>query len=196
MKTLVKRTGCMILALSVITTVFLSGCKQMSELIIDKSAGMNGSFEHTKSGLPVNWLLYTPKTVETGDFRISLDTTEFKDGKQSLKFSVSECSAVGGWLSPGFCNEYKAKPGETYKVSLWVKNVHSEFFIQIGGISAFKGQYKTVVKSRETIDTWRLFECKYTIPQKMNAIRFEMNILQPGVFWIDDVKIEKSDDNK
>jgi hypothetical protein len=30
----------------------------------------------------------------------------------------------------------------------------------------------------------------------MNAIRFEMNVLQPGTFWIDDIKIEKADSGK
>ena len=51
-----------------------------------------------------------------------------------------------------------------------------------------------MVRSKETMDTWQQFEKTYTIPPKMTAIRFEMNILQPGTFWIDDIKIEKIDD--
>jgi Carbohydrate binding domain len=163
----------------------------MSETFVDKAAGMNGSFEVTKSGLPVNWLFYTKKTVPSGDFDIVTDTKEYKDGKQSLKFVVRKCSNVGGRLSPGFCQEFQAKPGETYKVSFWVKNSDSEFFVRVGGVSAFNGEYKTVVKSKEKIGAWRQFSIKYTVPKGMKALRFEMNILQPGTFWIDDLKIEK-----
>ncbi len=185
MKTIIFRTS---------SIVLLGGCNRFSETIQDKTAGMNGSFEVTESGLPVNWLIYTPETIPTGDYDLIIDTTEYKDGGQSLKFLVRECSSTGGWHSPGLCQEYKAIPGETYRVSFWVKNDGSEFVIKIGGVSAHKGQYDTIVKSKETIDTWQQFEYTYTIPQKMNAIRFEMNILQPGTFWIDDIEIERIND--
>jgi hypothetical protein len=167
------------------------GTSGMSEYIPDKAAGKNGSFEVTRSGLPVNWIIYTPKTVPTGDFDLIIDTLEFKEGKQSLKFLVRNCSPDGGWHSPGFCMQYEADPGEIYSVSFWVKNEASEFTARIGGVSATKGQYETIIKSKDTISDWQLFEYKYTIPELMNSIRFEMNILQAGSFWIDDLKIEK-----
>ena len=179
--------------LMVVGLILLSGCTRMSKEIRDKTAGMNGSFEIAKSGLPVNWLVYTPTTVPTGDFDIIIDTTEYKDGKQSLKFLVRECSPVGGWWSPGFCNEYQALPGEIYRISFWIKNHESEFLIRIGGVSVSKGEYDTIVNSDETINDWQLFEYYYTIPEKMKAIRFEMNILHPGTFWIDDIKIVRAD---
>ncbi|OFX91936.1 MAG: hypothetical protein A2X05_03625 [Bacteroidetes bacterium GWE2_41_25] len=169
----------------------------MSEYITDENAGKNGSFEITKSGLPVNWILYTPKTIPTGDYDLIIDTTEYKDGKQSLKLLVRECSPDGGWHSPGFCMQYKAEPEESYHVSFWVKNELSEFIARIGGVSATKGRYDTIVKSNETITSWQIFEYTYIIPPGMNNIRFEMNILQPGSFWIDDLKIERmSPDNR
>ena len=188
MKTLIYRIRNLSLLVTIAAIVPLCSCTQMSKQIRDKTAGMNGSFEITKSGLPVNWLVYTPETVPTGDFDIIIDTTEYKDGKQSLKFLVRECSSVGGWHSPGFCNEYKALPGEIFRISFWVRNHGSEFIIKVGGISVSKGEYDTIVKSQETINKWQLFEYYYTIPEKMKAIRFELNVLQPGTFWIDDIK--------
>jgi len=165
---------------------------QMSEEIYDKTVGMNGSFEVTESGLPVNWLIYTPETIPTGDYELIIDTTDYKDGKQSLKFLVRECSPAGGWYSPGFCQEYEAIPGELYRVSFWVKNEGSEFRVEIGGVSTFDGEYETIVQSKEKIDTWKHFEYNYKMPleKKFDTIRFEMNILSPGSFWIDDIKIE------
>jgi len=76
-------------------------CKQMSEKITDKSAGMNGGFEVSKNGIPVNWVMYTPKTVADAKFEIVLDKDVFKEGKQSLRFDVDKCSSIGGWNSPG-----------------------------------------------------------------------------------------------
>ncbi len=194
MNTTAFRTRTTALFLVVLAGVLLSGCSRFSEEIRDSDAGMNGSFEVTESGLPVNWLLYSPKTVPTGDFDLVLDTTEYKEGSQSLKFVVRECSPAGGRLSPGFAQEFEAAPGETYRVSFWVKNDGSEFVVGVSGVSAQEGEDVTIVQSQEAIDTWQEFEYVYTIPEKMNALRFEMNILQPGTFWIDDIRIERLDD--
>jgi len=173
-------------------TPLLGGSTQMSEEIYDKTVGMNGSFEVTESGLPVNWLIYTPETIPTGDYELIIDTTDYKDGKQSLKFLVRECSPTGGWHSPGFFQEYEAIPGELYRVSFWVKNEGSEFRVVIGGVSTFDGKYETIVQSKQKIDTWKHFEYNYKMPleKKFDRIRFKMNILNPGSFWIDDIKIE------
>jgi len=171
--------------------VIMSSCSQMSERIDDKNAGMNGSFEHVKSGLPVNWILYTPKTVPESDFDIVIDSAEFKDGKQSLKFVVRGCTADGGWHSPGFCNQFPAKPGELYYVSFWIKNTGIDFHLQFGGMNDKKMQNNTIIKSKEKIPDWQLYEYTYTVPEEMNSIRFELNILSPGTLWIDDIRIEK-----
>ena len=180
---------------AVLATVFLSGCSKMSETIRDEDAGMNGSFEWTKSGLPVNWLLYTPNTVPTGDFDLIIDQTEVKAGKQSLKFVVRECAATGGWHSPGLCKQYPALPGETYRVSFWIKNEGCTFSARIGGVSPFEGEYETIVRSRESTNTWKQFEHDYQMPtgKKFNEIRFEMNVLHPGRLWMDDIRIEGPD---
>jgi len=57
--------------------------------------------------------------IPSGDFDIIIDTKEFKEGKQSLKFLIRECGSVGGWHSPGFMQQFNAIGGETYKVSFW-----------------------------------------------------------------------------
>lgn len=161
----------------------------MSAIVKDESVGMNGSFEVTKSGLPVNWLVYTPRTIPTGDYDLVIDTTEHESGRQSLKFVVRECSPVGGWHSPGISKEYPATPGVTYTVGVWVKNEGAEFVVRFGGVSAFKGEYETVVRTDESIGAWRHYQLDYTLPSKYDRLRLEMNVLRPGTFWIDDVTI-------
>ena len=67
-----------------VASSFLLGCDQMSESVTDDSAGMNGGFEITEDDLPVNWVVYTPATIPTGDYDLVIDTVEYKEGKQSL----------------------------------------------------------------------------------------------------------------
>lgn len=183
------------IVLAAVLAIVFVGCSRMSKTFYDPAAGMNGSFEVTQSGLPVNWLLFTPETVENSDFDLTIDTTQFKDGKQSLKFLVRKCEDHGEWNSPGFCKEYEAVPGESYKISFWVKNSESEFFAKIGGVSAFDGEYETIVKSSKNIDDWRYYEYNYQMPQgeKFKRLRFVLNVLSAGSFWIDDIRIVGND---
>lgn len=171
---------------------FLQSSKPMSETVQDPAAGMNGSFEVTKSSLPVNWSFYTPKTVPDGDFDIVMDDTDVKDGKQSLKFVVRKCDSTSGRMSPGLFNEFPdTKPGETYKISFWAKNAGSEFVFTAKGVSAMGKGPDVVIRSKETINAWRRFECTTTIPPKM-WLRLELNVVQPGTFWIDDIQVVKA----
>jgi hypothetical protein len=166
-----------------------------SKTVRDANTGLNGSFETVQSGLPVNWLFYTSKTASSGDFDIALDQSEFKDGKQSLKFTVRKCSDQGGWRSPGFCQEFKAEPGETYSISFWAKNDGSKFVAKAGGVNAFEHDYQMIAATSEQIESWRRFSTNVSIAKGMRALRWELNVLQPGTFWIDDLKIEKIANN-
>ena len=170
--------------------ILLGSCKQMSEQVQDKSAGINGGFEVSKDGLPVNWLMYTPNTVPDSDFRIVLDKSIFKEGKQSLKFEVKKCSSIGGWISPGFTNEFFDNREGHYKVSFWIKNEGTEFNISAGGVSAKEGNMTTLIKGIEPVNEWKLLEYKVDV-LKDQWLRIQLNILQPGSFWIDDIRIEK-----
>lgn len=172
----------------------LSGCDQMSEEVKDNTAGLNGGFEVSKKGLPANWRIYTPRTVPDSDFQIILDKEVYKEGKQSLKFDVKKCSSTGGWKSPGFTNEFleigKFEGEAKYKLSFWIKNNGAEFNISAGGVAAMEGEMIVLIKDKEQISDWKLLEYEIDIP-KDRWLRMELNILQPGTFWIDDIKIEK-----
>lgn len=187
-------SGILISILTFVLMLSFYSCNQTSILFEDSTAGMNGGFEISESGIPVNWILYIPKTDPAGGHEIVVDTNEFKEGKQSLKFIIHEGHSVTeGFPLSGLCNEYEAVPGDSYRISFWIKNDGCRFFIQIGGVSAGDGKYDTIVKSSETISAWRLMEYKYTMPTeyKFKRIRFDLNISNPGYFWIDDIRIDR-----
>ena len=172
----------------------LTGCMQMSEKETDESAGINGGFEVTKNSLPVNWLMYTPNTVPDGEFKIIIDKNVFKEGKQSLRFDVVNCSSTGGWHSPGFTNEFSDSgqfEGEViYKLSFWIKNNGTKFRVESGGVAPYKGEMKVLIESDEQIEDWKYLEYKINVPEERH-LRMELNILEPGTFWIDDIQIDK-----
>ena len=172
-----------------IASSLLGGCDKLSESVLDDSVGMNGGFEITESGLPVNWFVYTPATIPTGDYDLVIDTIEYKGGKQSLKFVVRDCSSVGGRHSHGFSKEYEATSGVTYLVGFWVKNDGAQFFARVGGVSTFGGEYETIVQSSDTISAWRHNQHAYTMPEEFHRLRLEVNVLSPGTFWVDDITI-------
>ena len=129
----------------------LSACQQMSEKETDNSAGLNGGFEISKNNLPVNWLMYSPNTVPNADFEIELDKTIFKEGKQSLRFDVKNCSSTGGWFSPGFTNEFfdtgKFEGECIYKLSFWIQNKGTKFRVNAGSVAPMEGEMKILIES-------------------------------------------------
>ena len=189
MKTL-KLKSKMSFLLTLCTLLILGSCNQMSEQIKDETAGMNGGFEVVKNGIPVNWLMYTPNTVKDADFKIVLDNEVYKEGKQSLRFDVVMCSSIGGRFSPGFTNEFFESGEGSYKLSFWVKNEGSTFKIAAGAVSAKKGNMTTLIEEIEQISDWKHLEYQIDIP-KDNWLRLELNVLQPGTFWVDDIQIKK-----
>jgi hypothetical protein len=166
-------------------------CNPKSEHINDPDAGMNGSFEITQNGIPVNWLVYTPHTVPRGKFKIVLDDRDFQHGEQSLRFDIEKCSSRGGWRSPGFAMEFPAEHSSRYAVSFWVKNNGCVFTVSAGAIKPKKGMVKPLLSTENNIEEWRSYEYIISIPETYQSMRFEVNITRPGTFWIDNVKIEK-----
>jgi len=187
--------------LKIIVAVFLillqsCGLNSMSKIERDKSAGMNGSFEFVKSGLPVNWSFYAVEALRNGECILKMDTNEYKNGKQSLNFVINKLdSSHYLWKKPGFFQTYNARLGETYKLSFWIKNNNCEFLIRVS--SEGEGMYsEKIIHSDKDIEDWKYVEYNYTVPVEKNFknIRFEVNLLKPGSFWIDDINIEGLND--
>ena len=165
-------------------------CSPMSEQIKDLSVGMNGGFEHTRSGLPVNWIVYSPATIPSGSYELLFDDTDFKEGEQSLRFDVEECSSTGGWHSPGLTQEFPAEPGTTYAIRFWIKSKDCDWTVSVGAVGAKTGEYETVDSSGVRTDSWRRVDREYTMPPVYERLRLELSITSPGSLWIDDVRIE------
>ena len=186
----------------------LNGANQFSVREVSESAGFNGGFEITKKGLPVNWSLYGPDIIKNGDVEISLDSEDFMEGSQSLKLLVHKADPVGGWRSAGlFQTDHSVEAGQPYKVSFWLKNQGCEIRLTIKNERGHSHRGLTEAEKKDRAEnppikmslgveetgtnTWRRFEYIYNVPETDGSLRFELNIIQPGILWIDDVRLEK-----
>lgn len=180
-----------------LVSVLLSGCKPMSIAIRGDDCKLNGSFEILDDGLPVNWLYYAPETVPNSDFSLISDASEHKDGSRSLKFDIKDCYSIGGWRSPGFFQEFKVIPGETYQVFVSLINTGCWVKVTVStGMKGIPGTSETFIATRDKISDWKRFERLIQIPANNDNLRFEANILSPGTLWFDDIKILGVNDNR
>lgn len=186
-----KHTNLKLLLLLLIFVITQQACKsQMSEQINMPEVGFNGGFETVSQQLPVNWLVYTPKTVKEGAFTIRFDTADFMEGKQSLVFDVQRCSSKGGWYSPGIAKEWEVQPGATYRVSFKVKSNQSKACITIHAVSIKSSGEKVTAEQTDTQGQWKTLSYEYTVPSGYSRLRIEFNVLSAGMIKLDDVKVE------
>jgi len=175
--------------------LFFAACNfnQIARITESETAGLNGSFETAQNGLPVNWYIYKPG-IDKPNAKLVIDSVNPCEGKQSLKFVVTECSSVGGWHSPGIFTEVDCENGKTYQVSFWLKNQGCMHMIKMDcwkGGTEDRNHPKKWITNNDNIPEWKKFEYEFTFNNDTDRFRFELNILTPGTLWIDDVRIEK-----
>lgn len=181
----------LVAALLVLLFCILTSCLH-TKIPRKKSAGSNLGFEVSKRGLPANWIIYDPPHAE---YRASLDTLNFKEGKRSLRFDIYRSAVEGRVNYAGFTNEFSSltKGGGKYKLSYWVMNKGTKFRTYVNGVKTKGGgKNPAIIESAELISSWKLFETEIQIEPEM-WLRFEIRIFKEGTFWIDDVRIEKLD---
>jgi hypothetical protein len=176
----------------VVAVVLLLKVLSPSVIETDEAAGFNGSFEVVRSGLPVNWAVYH-RPLSEGSATFSVDSTQAVDGDRSVRFQLWTAFPGRGHRSPGFFQVTDAEEGQTYEVSLWVRNESSALRLRITSEFPEDGTKAPIVDTigseRTGEDEWRRFSYSYRVPPPHRDIRFELGIMNPGTLWIDDVRI-------
>ncbi|MCK6610423.1 MAG: hypothetical protein L6Q78_05215 [Bacteroidia bacterium] len=174
-------------------SLFTMSCSnRFSECHPNGTNSMNGGFEESVDGYPANWLLYTNKAAASGDFTLTLNSSDRVEGKQALEFSINTCSNKGGYLSPGFTNEFDAKPGRSYLISFYTKSSpETKWIFKLSGVTAKKGFGEKVISSPAASSNWEKHELKFTQPENAKRIRMELNVLSTGKFLIDGIEMHE-----
>jgi hypothetical protein len=180
--------SCMLLILALCAV----GCQQpMSEIVKGDTTTYNGGFELVKDNKPVNWLLYTPATTRNGDFDITVDTTDYAEGRRSLRIAVRQCEDKGGRLSPGIAQEIATTPGASYEISYQLKNTGARYRVHITGVDAWNSDAGITITNADTLHKWTSYKHSYTPPEQMKRLRIEVNVLSAGVLCIDNIVIKE-----
>jgi hypothetical protein len=126
---------------------------------------------------------------------LSIETIEAVHGANSVRFRVDSVDARGGWRSPGPFQVVDAEEGRSYDVRVRLRNPESSVRLHVTSESAESRDPRTpmteIVAPGETGENeWRELTYRYTVPPHYRNVRFEVNAVAPGTFWIDDVRIE------
>ena len=82
----------------ILVSLLLVSCQSNELSKSDSSAGLNGSFELTDSGYPINWAFFP--NPESGDlFQVTADTSKAYEGNQSLKLVTDQSDVTVGFRS-------------------------------------------------------------------------------------------------
>lgn len=186
----ISPSGLLALVLLILSFFHLIACAPMSETRQDLTAGLNGGFEVFQDGLPVNWQVYSPKTVPDAEFSLRPDTIEKREGRQSIRFDVDHCRSLGGRLSPGLATELPVTPGEMITVSFWMKQT-GVLSIRSGAVSAHEGRVSEKIRQKGSSNQWARYTVTDSIPEPFTTYRFELSVLEPGTVYFDDFRMEQ-----
>ncbi|MFY0686000.1 MAG: hypothetical protein JXQ90_02485 [Cyclobacteriaceae bacterium] len=175
----------------VLSLAFLLGCTNMSESVKDPSIGINGGFEFEKNDIPINWLVYSPRTVPDGEFSISFDNVDKIEGNQSLRMDILNCDTTGGWLSPGIAQEFPKMQGQRFRASIWIKSIESKYQVKFDRVNELEAQEINSWKGAN--HDWQKIEREITLTDPFDKFRIEINGLASGTLWIDHFAMEMLD---
>jgi hypothetical protein len=156
----------------------------------ESTAGLNGSFEITDSGYPVNWEFF-PNPETSSALQVLVDTTTAVEGNQSIKLVARETDNVVGIHS----QQVHVQSGRIYRVSLSVKLSGCSVWVR----RATRDVHSVPVNSRLAKITddlrspgeWQYFEDILAISEPETSIYVGLSVIGSGTVWCDDVRIEE-----
>jgi hypothetical protein len=155
----------------------------------NSAAGLNGSFETTDSGYPVNWAFF-PNPESGNNSQVSVDTTKAQDGNQSLKLTANQSERTVGFRS----RRIPIQSGKTYKISFSIQS--SGGTLKVNRIVQ-DASGKTNLRSKIIVDTstptsdWETFEETLVVSNDEANVVLIFLVDGPGLLWFDNVKVEE-----
>jgi len=165
-------------------------CNELSKR--DSTAGLNGGFETTDSGYPVNWSFF-PNPESDAVFQVSIDETHAQEGNQSLKLVTDQSDITVGFRS----HRIPVQPGNAYKISLSMQN--SECTLRVKRVLQDASGTDNV-RSEIIVDTstsnsdWETFEETLTVSDGESYIVLVFLVDGPGSIWFDDIRVDRVSD--
>jgi len=145
---------------------FLTACQRDELSRGNIELGLNGSFEVTDTGYPVNWAFF-PNPESSDSLQVIMDPEHVVEGKHSLRVVTKETDKTTGFRS----RRISVQPGKEYRIAMSVrtegctlkvnrivgdgfskKNLRSGFIVDTGKASAEWNTYQEVLAGHCTED--------------------------------------------
>lgn len=172
----------------ILAGILQSSCQRNELCKSNTAAGLNGSFETTDSGYPVNWAFFP--SPDSGDFlQVSVDTSNIRDGKHSLKLVTKQSDGTTGFRS----RRIPVQSGKKYNISFSVQNIGCTFKVNriVQDSSGKKNLRAAIIAEVSTSSDWKKYEETLTVSNDEFYVILIFLVEGSGILWCDDVKVEE-----
>lgn len=189
---------------SLLTIVFFWACGPTRWKPVNTDfSKINGSFELlNKNGNPQGWYLWQSdkandfykKELRDFNYLISLDTTEFVDGRNSIKFDVKKCKGKRCPFGPGIFDEFDVNPGEVYEINFWVKNVSASYVAEVSLVNEMghgDSYQPSLIESSDHSKEWKKITIIRSVEPKWRRLRVMFDVTNEGVVYLDNITIKR-----
>jgi hypothetical protein len=169
--------------------MFACACQGDELLERNATAGLNGSFEITEAGYPVNWAFF-PNPEADSTLRVVLDSSQVVEGNHSLMIVVRPSERLPALRS----SQVPVQPGKSYRLGISFMNQGCSLKVNRIVLDA---SGKTVRRRDFIIDTsgssteWHTFEENLAVAQDEAQVMLVIIIRGPGTLWLDGVDLEE-----
>lgn len=176
-------------AVLISVSLLLVSCQSNELSKPNSTAGLNGSFETTDSGYPVNWAFFP--NPESGDlFQVTVDTTKAQEGNQSLKLATNQSETTTGFRS----RRIPVDAGKKYKISFSLQNAGGNLKVRrvVQDVSGKTNKRSDIIVDTSTpTSEWQIFEETVVVSDDEANVVLIFLVDGPGTLWFDDVKVEE-----
>ena len=177
-------------ALGLMVSFLLISCQGNELFKLNEEVGLNGSFETTDAGYPVNWAFFP--NPESGDlFSVSVDQAKAQQGEQSVKLTADQGETIVGLRS----RRIPVEPGKTYQISFAVQNDGCELQVRRivqDGSGTDNRRSDIIVDTAAVSSDWEIFEETLLISEGEKSVVLVFLAKGPGTIWVDNVQVEET----
>jgi hypothetical protein len=177
-----------LIAIGILVSLLLISCKSNELSKINDEAGLNGGFETTDSGYPVNWAFFPhPETDDI--FQISVDTTKAQEGKYSLKLVSNQSEKTVGFRS----RRISVEPGKTYNISFAIQNDGCNLRVRriVQDKSGTDNRRSEIIMNTSSMSNdWETFNETLVVTEGEKNVVLIFLVDNACSLWVDNVQVE------
>jgi hypothetical protein len=171
-----------------VASILLPACQSGDLVKRHSSAGLNGGFEVTEAGVPVNWAFF-PYPESDRTLQVVSDSEQVLEGSRSLNVVVRPGEKLPGFRS----SQIPVQPGRNYRLSISLKNDGCSLRVNriVQDASGKTALRRDIIIDTSTSSTqWETFEETLTVRPDEAQVLLVFLIDGSGQVWFDDVKLE------